>query len=175
VSSRGGPDLPEPLLIPERVLQQAGRFFEGCGARGLEGTALIAADTALGAQPEGARLVVPQQVPTRTRLGVSVEVTLAGQMQLATALSATEHYVARIHSHPGEAFHSAADDGNPVLTHAGALSIVVPFFGLGLRRGLVACAVLRLAGGRWRDLPPGPERDRWVQVQNTEQLAGGGQ
>ena len=62
-------------------------------------------------------------------------------------------YLARVHSHPGEAFHSATDDANPALTHTGALSIVVAYFGLGLRHGLDACAVYRLDEGRWRALP----------------------
>jgi hypothetical protein len=93
---------------------------------------------------------------------VSVEVTRRGQLQLATALRPDELYVARIHSHPGEAFHSRADDANPALSHVGALSVVVPYFGLGLRRGLAACAVLRFDGARWQPLPTGPLRDRWI-------------
>jgi hypothetical protein len=67
-----------------------------------------------------------------------------------------------VHSHPAGAFHSPADDANPVLSHEGAISVVVPYFGLGLRRGVAACAVYRLTAGRWRALPAGPGRDRWV-------------
>jgi hypothetical protein len=111
-----------------------------------------------------AALVVPDQRPVRTGLGVSVEVTRQGQIDLALALGADELYVARIHSHPGEAFHSPTDDANPALTHDGALSIVVPYFGLGLRRGLDACAVLRLERGRWRNLPAGAQREQWLSV-----------
>lgn len=96
-------------------------------------------------------------------MGVSVEVTRKGQMELVLALGAGELCVARIHSHPYEAFHSPADDANPALTHEGALSIVVPYFGLGLRRELDACAVLRREEGRWRDLPVGM-RDRWIRT-----------
>lgn len=150
------------LVLPAAVLRQARACFEQQGADGHEGTAMIAHGCA------GVRLVVPEQRPSRSRLGVSVEVTRAGQLQLAVALGPDELYVARIHSHPGEAFHSAADDANPVLTHAGALSIVVPFFGLGLRRGLGACAVLRYDGNRWRDLPPGPVRDHWIIEEAAE-------
>jgi hypothetical protein len=36
--------------------------------------------------------------------------------------------LAQIHSHPGEAFHSEADDRWAVVRHRGALSIVVPEF-----------------------------------------------
>lgn len=142
------------LVLPARLLADARMFFEDRGARGHEGTAMIKSG------PNGAALVVPQQRPWRgAGGGVSVEVTRGGQIELALALEAGELYVARIHSHPAEAFHSPADDANPVLTHEGALSIVVPFFGLGLRLGLDACAVLRREAGRWRSLPPGGERD----------------
>ena len=145
------------LMLPWSLLATAGTFFETCGIDGLEGTALVKTG------PDGPSLVVPDQLPCRGPSGgVSVEVTQVGQMQLATALGQDELYVARIHSHPAEAFHSAADDENPVLTHEGALSIVAPFFGLGLRHGLDVCAVLRLHRGRWTDLPAGPERVRWV-------------
>ncbi|NIH69207.1 Mov34/MPN/PAD-1 family protein [Modestobacter marinus] len=113
--------------------------------------------------PGGPALIIPDQQPWRSPAGhVAVEVTRAGQLELARALTAEELFVARIHSHPAEAFHSAADDANPVLTHEGALSIVVPFFGLGLRRGLDACAVLRRDRTGWCGLPPGAGRDRWI-------------
>lgn len=146
------------LILTNEVLVHARVYFEDCGAHGNEGTAMIKAG------PSGVALVVPDQVPRRGSRGMSVEVTRKGQMDLALALEADELYVARIHSHPYEAFHSPADDANPALTHEGALSIVVPFFGLGLRRGLDACAVLRREGGRWRDLPVGA-RDRWVRTE----------
>lgn len=142
-----------PLVLPTQVLEDARRFFEDRGTFGLEGTAMIKA----GADVE---LVVPAQHASRDAHGhVRVEVRREGQMELARALCADEVYVARIHSHPGDAFHSHADDVNPVITFEGALSIVVPFFGLGLRRGLEACAVYRHQGGRWVELPPGERRD----------------
>jgi hypothetical protein len=36
--------------------------------------------------------------------------------------------LAQVHSHPQEAFHSEADDDWAIVRHAGALSIVLPFF-----------------------------------------------
>jgi hypothetical protein len=35
---------------------------------------------------------------------------------------------AQVHSHPGKAFHSAADDIGAVIRHVGALSFVIPWF-----------------------------------------------
>jgi hypothetical protein len=51
-----------------------------------------------------------------------------------------------------------------VLTHNGALSVVVPYFGLGLRHGLNACAVFTYSAGTWQELPAGPTRDAIVRV-----------
>jgi len=146
------------LVLPQRVLDEARTFFENRGTRGLEGTAMIK-------NGEFLELVIPDQRAIRDAHGqVSVEVTRSGQMELARSLAIDEMYVARIHSHPGDAYHSPTDNQNPVLTHDGAISIVIPYFGLGLRRTLDACAVLRRSGGTWHDLPPGPQRIRWITV-----------
>ena len=147
------------LVISTGVLDQARTFFEDCGARGREGTAMIA-QTAAG----DTKLVIPDQRAGRAPQ-CFVEVTEKGKLDLAVGLGAKEQYVARIHSHPVEAFHSATDDANPALTHDGALSIVVPFFGLGLRHGLDSCAVYRLLGGRWIEIPAGALRNWHVVTQ----------
>jgi hypothetical protein len=136
------------LHLDLNLLEQARRVLEERGSHGVEGTALIVG----GARP---RLVVPEQKATGGRPGHTVEVTRAGRMQLVLALGPGETYAARIHSHPDEAFHSRADDANPALTFEGALSIVVPYYGLGLRHGLDACAVFLLRDRRWVNLPPG--------------------
>ncbi len=149
----------KPMRIGAAVLEEARRFFEERGAEGLEATALIACRS----EQVANRLVIPTQRAGRG-LGCWVEVSLAGKLELAAALDLEERYVARIHSHPGEAFHSDTDNENPILTQRGALSIVVPFFGLGLRRGLADCAVYVRQGDRWDELPPGREREAWVTV-----------
>ncbi len=136
------------LLLPVDLLAAARTFFEDCGTRGHEGTAMVKNG------PRGPALVVPDQRPWRGPTGaVSVEVTRRGQMQLALALSPDDLYIARIHSHPAEAFHSPADDANPVLTHEGALSIVVPSSVSGCALAWTrapCCAVRRVAGGRYQ-------------------------
>jgi hypothetical protein len=99
------------------------------------------------------RFIAPDQ-RTGGVAGGWVEVTQNGKMVLALALRAEERYLARIHSHPGAAFHSWTDDRNPGLTAEGSFSLVVPYFGLGLRRGIQACAVYRLRRERWVELSP---------------------
>lgn len=145
-----------PLVLTPQVLQDARTFFEDRGSHGLEGTAMIKAGA-------GLQLVVPRQKARRDAFGhVNVEVPREGQMDLALALGPDDLYVARIHSHPGDAFHSPADDANPVISFEGGISIVVPFFGLGLRRGLDTCAVYLFRHGAWVELKAGPDRDRWI-------------
>jgi hypothetical protein len=139
-----------PLRIASAALEDARRFFEQQGALGLEGTAMLAGSVGKGIT----RCVVPDQQGIRSPFGVAVEVTDRGKLQLAGALGLDERWIARIHSHPGEAYHSDTDERNPVLTAEGALSIVVPFFGLGLRRGLSACAIHIYRGGLWLRLEP---------------------
>jgi len=145
------------LAITNVVLDEARVFFEERGSVGCEGTAMISASNG----GVAAKLVIPDQ-----RAGAVphcwVEVTRAGKSELAAALQRDDRYVARIHSHPGQAFHSLTDDDNPAITYPGAVSIVVPFFGLGLRHGLDACAVFVRSDGRWVELLPGPDRDALV-------------
>ena len=62
---------------------------------------------------------------------------------------------AQVHSHPGRAFHSLADDHGAVIRHGGALSLVVPDFGLRttVDRFLVDAKVYRLS-----------DENRWIEV-----------
>lgn len=145
------------VAIHQSTLDAAREMFEDRGSYGCEGTAMIASNGEL------TRLVIPDQQATPAPY-CTVTVTTAGKLHLAAALASDERYVARIHSHPALAFHSATDDTNPAITFAGALSIVVPYFGLGLRRGLDECAVLAFQNGRWVDLPAGAHRDSLVCV-----------
>jgi hypothetical protein len=150
-----------PLVLTAKVLEDARTFFEDRGTFGLEGTAMIRAGA-------GLDMVVPRQNAHRDAYGhVNVEVSRQGQMDLALALGPDDLYVARIHSHPGDAFHSAADDANPVISFEGGISVVVPFFGLGLRRGLDACAVFLFHDGCWLELKSGPVRDRWIVAEKS--------
>lgn len=156
------------LVIPAFVLDEARTRLEDAGTDGVEATGMIVA----GADGVARHAVFPEQRtggperPERPerRTGLWVEVTERGKAELAVALGPNETYAARIHSHPGAAFHSVADDANPGLCYEGALSIVVPYYGLGLRAGLRTCGVFVRRGRRWHALPPGPEREQVVHV-----------
>lgn len=138
------------LTIPASVLDGARITFEEAGAWGREATGLFSGHCD-GVNNVVRALTVPDQIASQAP-GCWVEVTDTGKLQLAAALRSDERWIARIHSHPAEAFHSPTDDANQALTAEGSWSIVVPYFGLGLRRGISACAVLQIVGGRWRQL-----------------------
>jgi hypothetical protein len=140
------------VLLPEHVLAEAEAFLTKRGSHGSRapGSSRACARAGVGGHWVARRFVAPDQRGQRVGLGCWVEVTDAGKRELAATLGRDERYLVRLHSHPGEAFHSSTDDENPALTYIGALSVVVPYFGLGLRRGLDACATFRLTprGGR---------------------------
>jgi hypothetical protein len=147
------------VIVPGSVLVDAGRQFERAGADGAEATALLVA----GPDRIVRRVLFPDQRAGRYP-SCWVQVTEQGKSELAAALGLDEKYVSRIHSHPGDAFHSPTDDRNPALRFDGAISIVVPFFGLGARLGLDACAVYVRRDRRWHELPPGCDRDEVIRV-----------
>jgi hypothetical protein len=153
------------LVVPARLLEEARAVFEAAGAHGAEATAMLGGLVVDGEQ-HATRVVVPDQ-HAGTRGGCWVEVTERGKRELAAALALEERYLARIHSHPGEAFHSRTDDANLGLTAEGAWSIVVPYFGLGLRRGMHACAVYQRTGGRWERLSARHVAERLLVVDDA--------
>jgi len=59
--------------------------------------------------------------------------------------------IAQVHSHPGEAYHSRADDRYAIVTAEGGFSLVVPDFG-DAPADPTAWAVYRLDQGAWREL-----------------------
>lgn len=59
----------------------------------------------------------------------------------------------QVHSHPTDAYHSAVDDHNPLVTLLGSLSLVIPYFGRDGREAVRDWAWYRLIGeGRWAEL-----------------------
>jgi proteasome lid subunit RPN8/RPN11 len=69
------------------------------------------------------------------------------------------HVVVQVHSHPGRAFHSQADDDWAIVRHRGALSLVVPRFGASATVGnfLDQIAAYRLS-----------DEDEWVAISDEE-------
>lgn len=132
-------------VIPDTVLADCRTFFRERAERGCEGTGLLVG-------PEGGetvrldRFFAPEQRCVKTLVGLRVELTEHAHYTLTDNLASGERFYARIHSHPEEAYHSALDDDNEILSHEGAISIVVPWFArdpIDLR----GCAVYRYRRG----------------------------
>lgn len=103
----------------------------------------------------------PDQVAYRSPDGVAVEVTAEGLSDLISQLPEGVFVLCRVHSHPGEAFHSDTDDQNMIIGHPGAISIVVPDFAREAIE-LAYCSVNELQpDGSWRELGADEVRERF--------------
>jgi hypothetical protein len=136
------------LVVPQRALTTTWDALAGFGEHGCEGLVLW-----LGSADSGEgrveKVLVPPQQPIRNEEGVGYLVSANTLAQLNRELYRRGlRLVAQVHSHPQDAFHSAADDRYAIVTEEGGFSLVVPFFAE--LPPLVGCAVYRLKRGVWR-------------------------
>ena len=133
----------------EKTLQTMRKF----GSHGWE--ALILWLGEIGPEEGKARVIeafVPNQKPIKGEDGVGYFVDSKTLFQLNKNLSETGlRLIAQVHSHPTEAFHSAADDRYAIVTTDGGLSLVVPNFGHAVAHP-TAWANYRLFGSDWKEL-----------------------
>lgn len=139
---------PFHFIVSQAVLNDSHAFLHACGLDGCEGMALwVGKPTSDESKIEITRVFVPEQVCIKSKFGVAVDMTPQAHYTLTDNLMPRERFYIRIHSHPKEAFHSDRDDENAVLTHQGAISIVVPYFAKNPIR-LSRCAIFQLVHGR---------------------------
>lgn len=140
--------------VSQSVLDDSQRFLRERGLDGCEGTALWVGKLSLTAnQVDIERVFVPEQICIKTEHDVAVRLTDEAHYTLTDNLAGGEMFYCRIHSHPKKAYHSETDDANAVITHQGAISIVVPYFAR-VRLRLQDCAVYQLEHGLgWLSLP----------------------
>lgn len=94
--------------------------------------------------------LVPSQIAHRTEHGLLV--TIPGDALHEANVFFYERSLvlaAQVHSHPTSAFHSETDNHYPLATLEGALSIVVPYFGLE-GGDPTTWVVYRLSQGKWK-------------------------
>lgn len=143
----------QEFRVSKDLLAAVQVLFEARGADGMELVAYLAgkiADQHLLVDT----LAIPKQTGLPVEFGCSLHIPGSEFTRIGTQLRDRDRiYCGGIHSHPDEAFHSAADDRSPTMRFAGALSIVVPDFGA---RGTLTkkTAVFRFDGvrHRWRPL-----------------------
>jgi hypothetical protein len=82
--------------------------------------------------PSEANAVNGVEHPIHTRSPFGYEIDDHWLTDFWKRLAASKHSVkAQVHTHPGEAFHSATDDKSPIVSQEGFLSIVIPDYALG--------------------------------------------
>jgi hypothetical protein len=97
------------------------------------------------------RAIVPEQEPISNESGVGYFVDSETLFRLNRVLALTGlRLIAQVHSHPAEAYHSAADDRYAIVTAEGGLSLVVPNFGKAPLDPTM-WAVYRLRQGEWQE------------------------
>lgn len=99
--------------------------------------------------------VRPRQIAYRSDDGCAVEILPDDIGDIVAALPPGQVVLARVHTHPGEAYHSTTDDRNLLIAHPGAISVVVPDFAAAPTLDLAGCSVNELRpDGTWRELDP---------------------
>lgn len=148
-------------LIAAETIESTQQFLAERGVEGLEATVLWLGRALDDTSAEILGPYAPEQIAYRSEDGVAVEVTAEGLTRLISALPDGVAVLCRVHSHPGEAYHSALDDQNMIIAHPGAISIVVPDFAQAPIE-LERCSINELDGdGRWRELTADEVRTRF--------------
>jgi Prokaryotic homologs of the JAB domain len=134
-------------VVIHTTLQTLKKF----GARGEEGLVLWLGRIEPG-HARVSQVYVPHQSSISDENGMGYFVSGETLFELNKTLAESGlRLIAQVHSHPGEAYHSHADDRYAIVTVEGGLSIVVPDFGDAPAEP-AAWAVYRLSSGKWREL-----------------------
>jgi hypothetical protein len=135
------------LTVPNQIVAGTGEALREFGVEGFEGLVLWAGVLS----PTTARVTsgfVPPQHPIRDERGVGYFVDGEALFELNRELHRSGLVLlAQVHSHPGEAYHSAADDRYAIATAEGSYSLVAPDFGTAF--AVSSCAVYCLEGRDW--------------------------
>jgi len=134
----------ETIEINQTQLEYAFKFLRYAGTKGVEGVALFAGIT-LDTVFHVKETIIPEQKSYILEQGLMYAVDSNEMHRLNLELYKNEmQLIAQIHSHPGLAYHSEADNRYPIVDTYGGISIVVPNFATG-EVSLKEAAVFRLA------------------------------
>jgi hypothetical protein len=141
----------ERLKVAGDVLPATFKVLRDCGRSECE-----CAVYWTGPSHDGAVDNVEHPVHKRSALGYEVENSWLTDFWKRLA-AAKRSVKAQIHTHPGEAFHSASDDRWPIVSQAGFISIVLPNFAIGRTSLENAWVGVMLRDGRWKRLASASE------------------
>jgi Prokaryotic homologs of the JAB domain len=147
---RSVPPTLRSYMVDRRLLNETAEALRKTGRGQREAAALWQGRILSHERAQVTKLIVPVQIagalhfniPLRERLRIVEEISKVGQFILI-----------QLHTHPHEAFHSAADDRFAVTKHLGAISIVIPNFAMNWTGDLLETSIhFNLGGGAWREL-----------------------
>lgn len=151
-------------LVPRSVLADTRTLLEPSTAEQVEGVVVWAGKPIDDHHAVIGGAIRPRQVAYRSELGLSVEVPPDALSELISILPDGMAVLARVHTHPSDAYHSSTDDANLLIAHVGAISIVVPDFARGPIE-LSVCSIHELqADGSWRELRPAEVAERFEVI-----------
>lgn len=139
------------IVLEETILKNAYEFLRYAGNQGVEGIGLFAG------YEEGSTfiikdVIIPKQKSFILEQGLMYAVEGDELHRINVWLYENKmELISQIHSHPQEAFHSAADDRFPIVDTYGGISIVVPDFATGSVE-LRDAAIFRLSMNKTWDL-----------------------
>lgn len=156
--------VPETLrnyVVAARVLSETRELLAEPGAEQMEAVVVWIGTIDNDTSAHIVAAVRPGQIAYRSAAGCAVEVPQDALTELISVLPTGYVVLVRLHTHPGEAYHSEVDDTNMLIAHRGAISIVVPDFAR-LPLDLNACSINELQpDGRWVELSQGEVADRF--------------
>lgn len=148
--------------LERAVLERTSEFLRSRGEEGLEATVAWLGRVVDETHAEIVDAHAPEQIGYASDEGVAVEVTKRGLAEMISALPEGVFVLARVHSHPSAAYHSPLDDENMLISHEGAISIVVPHFARASME-LATCSINELRHGQgWRELGPDEVAERFT-------------
>ena len=139
-------------IIPTEVMRATEQFLQEQGRKGSEGLVLWAGREVTPRRLAITRHFIPKQVTSALHFDVP---EFEMKRILNELAKAGERLLVQVHSHPKEAFMSEADVRSPVVSHRGAVSIVVPNYRTLRFRSLSDAKVfIYRAYGDWPELVP---------------------
>ena len=135
--------------ISRDIVIESARALRSLSA-GLRESVVLWAGTCYSHDAHITRILVPFQSANRKRF----DVPIGERLRIARELDDRgEMILVQLHTHPGAAFHSRADDCLALPRHTGAISIVVADFAVSWNGNLREASINRhLGGGVWKEV-----------------------
>ena len=142
------------FFVSRWVLQDSRLLLAEPGLQGYEAVVLWLGSVLSPIEARVEHVYFPRQIAYRSDHGVAIEIPIEEWTELALRLPTGLFVLAKLHTHPTAAYHSATDADNPYLNHEGAVSITVPHFAHITLDDLYSCSVNVLRQGRWIEISP---------------------